>query len=560
MLILDNLSLEKKLEILSDAAKYDAACTSSGVDRRGARGTIGNTSACGICHSFAADGRCISLLKILMTNECVYDCKYCINRRSNDIVRTAFTPEEICTLTIEFYRRNYIEGLFLSSGVAKSPDATMERMYETLYLLRQKYRFRGYVHVKGIPGASPEWVGQIGYLTDRMSVNLELPTADSLRALAPHKTRQTILQPIRQIQRGMAEEKLLLSDGRSHYALPNGGSGQAGSFLQEKADYSKEVSKGSFPLAEELHSASGSACRPGTRLAGSVPRPADPLFDSGLPGSFTRPMRTPPPTENAFSAGPGATKLPPLAASQGIRGDLARGERPRFVPAGQSTQMIIGATPETDYQIVTVAEALYHKFDLRRVFYSAYIGINDDSALPAVGAKPPLLREHRLYQADWLLRFYGFTAGELLDESRPNFNVFLDPKCDWAVRHLEHFPVEVNRADYTALLRVPGIGVKSAQRICKARRSSALDFPDLKKMGVVLKRAHYFITCKGKMMRRIRLEEGFVTSCLMDQDRKKNWQLEHREESYQQLSLFDDGRWDLSPTAKDVCESLTGQL
>ncbi|MCI8564863.1 MAG: putative DNA modification/repair radical SAM protein [Lachnospiraceae bacterium] len=542
MLILENLSLEKKLEILSDAAKYDAACTSSGVDRRGARGTIGNTSACGICHSFAADGRCISLLKILMTNECVYDCKYCINRRSNDIVRTAFTPEEICTLTIEFYRRNYIEGLFLSSGVAKSPDATMERIYETLYLLRQKYRFRGYVHVKGIPGASPEWVGQIGYLTDRMSVNLELPTADSLHALAPHKTRQTILRPIRQIQRGMEEERLLLSDGQSRHALP---------------DYRSENRAGS--TARETESASGPGSQPALR-EGAGPLPADPLSGSGQPSLFARPMRIPPPTENAFSAGPGASKLPPLPASQGMRGDLVRGERPRFVPAGQSTQMIIGATPETDYQIVTVAEALYHKFDLRRVFYSAYIGINEDSALPAVGEKPPLLREHRLYQADWLLRFYGFTAGELLDESRPNFNVFLDPKCDWAVRHLGYFPVEVNRADYAALLRVPGIGVKSAQRICKARRSSALDFADLKKMGVVLKRAHYFITCKGKMMQRIRLEEGFVTSCLMDQNRKKNWQLEHGDESYQQLSLFDDKRWNLAPTAGDVCESLTGQL
>lgn len=543
MLILENLPLEKKLEILSDAAKYDAACTSSGVDRRGARGSIGNTSACGICHSFAADGRCISLLKILMTNECVYDCKYCVNRRSNDVARTAFTPEEICTLTIEFYRRNYIEGLFLSSGVAVSPNATMERMYEALYLLRQKYRFRGYIHVKGIPGTAPELIERIGYLTDRMSVNLELPTADSLQALAPHKTRQTILKPIRQIQKGMAEERLLLSDGRAGgqaaltdsqgEALPGGWSGET-----VQAGQAERLS--AYPA----------------RNTGSFSMGAS----DGRSSGFARPMRIPPPSENAFSAGAGAMKQPPLPASQGIRGDLVRGERPRFVPAGQSTQMIIGATPESDYQIVSVAEALYQRFDLRRVFYSAYIGINEDSALPAVGGKPPLLREHRLYQADWLLRFYGFTAGELLDERRPNFNVFLDPKCDWAVRHLGSFPVEVNQADYAALLRVPGIGVKSAQRILKARRSSPLDFPDLKKMGVVLKRAHYFITCRGRMMERVRLEEGFVTSCLMDQNRRKNWQLEHGGETYEQLSLFDGGRWSLTPTAEDAQASLTGQL
>ena len=242
------------------------------------------------------------------------------------------------------------------------------------------------------------------------------------------------------------------------------------------------------------------------------------------------------------------------------RGDLLVGEQARFVPAGQSTQMIIGATPETDYQIVSVAEALYQKFDLKRVFYSAYVGINDDSALPAVGEKPPLMREHRLYQADWLLRFYGFQASELLDEARPNFNVLLDPKCDWAVRHLEHFPVEVNRADYYTLLRVPGIGVKSAKRIIQARRSSSLDFADLKKMGVVLKRAHYFITCKGRMMHRIRLEEDVVTTCLVDQNRRQNWQLEHGQDSYRQLSLFDDCKVEMMPTVEDRLASVSGQL
>ncbi len=509
MLILEGLSLEEKLQILSDAAKYDAACTSSGVDRQGARGTLGSASACGICHSFAADGRCISLLKILMTNECVFDCKYCINRRSNDVVRTAFTPEEICRLTMEFYRRNYIEGLFLSSGVAGSPNATMELLIETLYLLRNKYRFRGYIHVKGIPGASPDRVERLGFLADRMSVNLELPTGDSLRTLAPHKTRQTILRPIRQIQQGMAQDKLLLADGRRNVPA--------------------RIGEEAFSLP---------------RITSMPPLERMPLLIEGN------------------HAGGNRRDHYVLSDHRELRrrGDLMAGEQAQFVPAGQSTQMIIGATPETDYQIVSVAEALYQKFDLKRVFYSAYVGINDDSALPAVGQKPPLMREHRLYQADWLLRFYGFQASELLDEARPNFNVLLDPKCDWAVRHLEHFPVEINQADYYTLLRVPGIGVKSARRILQARRSSSLDFADLKKMGVVLKRAHYFITCKGRMMHRIPLEETVVTTCLVDQNRRHNWQMEHGQDSYRQLSLFDDCQVEVMPTVEDRLASVSGQF
>ena len=520
MLILEGLSLEEKLQILSDAAKYDAACTSSGVDRQGARGTIGSASACGICHSFAADGRCISLLKILMTNECVFDCKYCINRKSNDVVRTSFTPEEICRLTMEFYRRNYIEGLFLSSGVAGSPNATMERLIETLYLLRNKYRFRGYIHVKGIPGASPDRVERLGFLADRMSVNLELPTGDGLRALAPHKTRQTILRPIRQIQQGMAQDRLLLPE--------RGG----WSRRQEEAFALPQVT--SMPPLEGTLALEGHRNREDHEIRRIT-------SDSGRSILMT------------------GYQLPQYSDLR-RRGDLLVGEQARFVPAGQSTQMIIGATPETDYQIVSVAEALYQKFDLKRVFYSAYVGINDDSALPAVGEKPPLMREHRLYQADWLLRFYGFQASELLDEARPNFNVLLDPKCDWAVRHLECFPVEVNRADYYTLLRVPGIGVKSARRILQARRSSSLDFADLKKMGVVLKRAHYFITCKGKMMHRIRLEENVVTTCLVDQNRRQNWQLENGQESYRQLSLFDDCKVERMPTVEDRLASVSGQF
>ena len=460
MLVTQDLTIERKLEILSDAAKYDVACTSSGVDRKGEKGTIGSASACGICHSFAADGRCISLLKILYTNECIFDCKYCINRSSNDVVRTSFTPDEVCMLTIEFYRRNYIEGLFLSSGILKSPNYTMELMRQALEKLRVEYRFNGYIHVKAIPGADPELIEKVGYLADRMSINLELPTAESLRRLAPHKNRKNILAPIRQIQNGIRADRLLSGDQLR--ALPD-----------------KE-----------------------------------------------RQLLTP----NGITA----TKQRALTV---------RREQPHFVPAGQSTQMIIGATPESDYQIVSVAEALYKNYDLKRVFYSAYIPINEDKELPALGQKPPLLREHRLYQADWLLRFYGFQSTELLSEEKPNFNVFLDPKCDWAVRHLECFPVEINKADYYTLLRVPGIGVKSAQRIMKARRYAVLDFDDIKRLGVVLKRAVYFITCQGRMMYRIRLEENFITHNLIDNDKKKTWSIEN-DMTYRQLSLFDDFQMD----------------
>ena len=431
MKIQETMSVYEKLKILTDAAKYDVACTSSGTSRKGDGTGMGNCEHSGICHSFSADGRCISLLKILFTNECIYDCKYCVNRRSNDVERTSFTPDEVCTLTMEFYRRNYIEGLFLSSGILKSPDYTMELLYATLYKLRKECNFQGYIHVKAIPGASQELIQKTGFLADRMSVNLELPTTESLKLLAPHKTRKNILTPMRLVQNRAAENR------------------------QEIQLY-----------------------------------------------------------RNA----------------------------PRFVPAGQSTQMIIGATPETDYQIMQVAESLYQKFDLKRVFYSAFVPVNEDACLPAKTEEgPPLLREHRLYQADWLLRYYHFQADELLSEENPNFNVLFDPKCNWALKHLECFPIEVNCADYKMLLRVPGIGYKSAGRIVHARRLGTLDFPDLKKIGVVLKRALYFITCNGKMMYPTRMDEDYITRNLLSTGEKLPEEVVNM--GYRQLSLFDDVRF-----------------
>lgn len=426
MVIQEKMDLNDKLHILSDAAKYDVACTSSGVNRKNNGKGMGNCIAPGICHTFSADGRCISLLKILFTNECVFDCKYCVNRSSNDVVRTSFTPQEVCELTVGFYRRNYIEGLFLSSGILKSPSYTMELLFQTVYKLRVEYGFHGYIHLKAIPGAPQELIQRAGFYVDRMSINLEFPTADGLRMLAPHKSRKTILGPMKQIQ-------LQVSDNK-----------------QELITYK---------------------------------------------------------------------------------------HAPQFVPAGQSTQMIIGATGENDYQIMQTAEALYRNFELKRVFYSAFVNVNQDTTLPMPIEGPPLLREHRLYQADWLLRFYGFQAHELLSTQRPNFNILMDPKCDWALQHLEQFPVEVNTADYYTLLRVPGIGVRSAQKIIGARKYGKLDFQDLKKMRVVLKRAIYFITCNGKMMYRTKLEEDYILRNIIDFREKLPID---RDVSYRQLSLFDD--------------------
>ena len=415
----------EKLTILSDAAKYDAACTSSGVRRKFQPSKIGSTSSsiAGCCHSFSADGRCVTLLKVLMTNSCVYDCKYCVNRRSNDTRRAAFTPRELAELTIGFYRRNYIEGLFLSSGVLRNADYTTEQIIRALRILRQEYGFNGYIHAKAIPGTSPELVHQLGLLADRMSVNIELPSQQSLQTLAPDKTREAILRPM-----GLIRDKVFESK-------------------QELVKYK---------------------------------------------------------------------------------------HAPSFAPAGQSTQLIVGATRDTDRHILHLTEALYRKYRLKRVFYSAYVPVVENSLLPALDTKPPLLREHRLYQADWLLRFYGFQASELLDEAHPDFNPQLDPKCSWAVSHLEQFPVEVMRADYETLLRVPGIGPTNAKRIVSARRTAHLRFEDLKKLGVVVKRAQYFVLCDGRAAPGLRFSPATIVQ-----------QLEALERGLlpsgemQQLSLFD---------------------
>lgn len=389
------MELLEKLTVLADAAKYDAACTSSGVRRGPRKGCIGSTSSsiAGCCHTFSADGRCVTLLKVLMTNRCVYDCKYCVNRRSNETKRAMFSPEELAELTIGFYRRNYIEGLFLSSGVLRSPDYTTELMIRALRILRETYRFNGYIHAKAIPGTSPELVEQLGLLADRLSVNIELPSEAGLKLLAPDKTRQAILSPMRQIRERRTQNR------------------------------------------EEL---------------------------------------------------------------------VRYRHAPKFAPAGQSTQLIIGATQDSDLRILRLTQGLYDRYSLKRVFYSAYVPVVENALLPSKDAKPPLLREHRLYQADWLLRFYGFRAEELLDDESPDFNAQVDPKCSWALRHLDFFPVEVNTADYETLLRVPGIGVTSARRIVFSRRSGALRFEHLRAMGVVLKRAQYFLTAGGRMAEGLR--------------------------------------------------------
>ena len=433
------MNLYEKLKILADSAKYDASCSSSGSRRQNTKGGIGNGNISGICHSWSADGRCISLLKILMTNYCIYDCKYCINRSSNDVPRAAFSPREIADLTMEFYKRNYIEGLFLSSAVIQNPDHTMELLCKAISILREEYHFNGYIHAKTIPGSSKELIQKLGNLVDRMSVNIELPSSNSLKLLAPQKQKDGILDPMK--------------------------------FISNKI--------------EETHQ------------------------------------------------------------EKSCKKDI-------FVPAGQTTQLIVGATPESDLKIIKLSENLYQKMKLKRVYYSAYVSINQDKLLPTLN-EPPLLRENRLYQADWLLRFYGFKAEELLNESNPNFNPILDPKCDWAIRNIEKFPIEINKADYFTLLRVPGIGVISAKRIILARRNFKLNFEELKHFGVVMKRARYFITCKGKYFDKISsFQSSFIMANLLYQERKDLPQTHN----YEQLSMFEN----ILPTKEDRIKCLSGNI
>ena len=380
------MDVMNKLKILSDAAKYDVSCSSSGSNRKNINKGLGNASVSGICHSWSADGRCVSLLKILMTNYCIYDCDYCVNKSSNDLPRATFTPEEIIDLTINFYKRNYIEGLFLSSAVFKSPNYTMELLLKVVQTLREKENFNGYIHIKGIPGADKEIIEKVGMYVDRISINIELPSEEGLKLLAPQKNKEGILKPMGQIKSGIIQS----IDDRKKFR---------------------------------------------------------------------------------FS--------------------------PKFVPAGQTTQLIVGATGDNDLKILRLSEGLYNSYDLKRVYYSAFIPVSTSPNLPVLKS-PPLVRENRLYQADWLLRFYGFSANELLNEDKPDFDLALDPKCDWAIQNIDLFPVEINKVDYHTLIRVPGIGVKSAYKILQARRFRSIDFMDLKKLGIVLKRAQHFITCNGK--------------------------------------------------------------
>ena len=440
----------KKLEILAQSARYDVSCSSSGTGRGNNR-RIGSAHMSGICHSWSADGRCISLLKVLFTNKCEYNCEYCINRRTNDFPRESFEPDELARLTIEFYRRNYIEGLFLSSAVEISPDHTAERILACLELLRNKYGFAGYIHAKIIPGVSPELVHRIGLVADRLSVNIEMPSADSLARLAPQKKPKQIFSPMRQITNSLIERKSLAGPGH--------------------------MFKG-----QDLNTAEHYLGTP--ELSGTEPFA---LMKSGR-------------------------------------------QKEAFAPAGQTTQMIVGASGETDRSILTTSENLYRTFKLKRVYYSAYVPVVDSRLLPDKGTPPPLAREHRIYQADWLLRFYGFTTDELFSDDAPNLDPDLDPKVMWAVRNLDRFPVEVNKAPYHMLMRIPGVGEISARRIVRQRRVARVQFDDLKKMGVVIRRARYFVTCCGKYYGERRFEPEVIRNSILQM------------ENGLQLSMFDGGQ------------------
>lgn len=447
------MDLKNKLEILSDAAKYDVSCSSSGSSRSGESGSLGSAASCGICHSFTPDGRCISLLKILLTNYCIYDCAYCINRRSNDVPRAAFTVDEVVELTINFYRRNYIEGLFLSSAIIKDANHTMEMLTHVIKKLRTEQRFRGYIHVKAIPGASEDLIHECGLYADRMSVNVELPSNSSLKLLAPEKSATSIYAPMRQIASTISENQ----EERKYFA-----------------------------------------------------------------------------------------------------------NTPTFVPGGQSTQLIVGASPDNDLNILKLSEQLYDNYNLKRVYYSAYVPVNSDKNLPMI-QNPPTLREHRLYQSDWLVRVYNFKVNELLDENQPNLDVNFDPKTCWALRNMNQFPVEVNTAPYDMLIRIPGIGLKGARKIMSARRLSKLTFEDLKKLRIVVKRAQFFVLCNGKHYSPVKFDASLIAAALLPEIQSSESGL-----LYKQMSLFDFPSLNTSSTipspieqlllSKDVHTSITGEL
>ncbi|WP_311322799.1 putative DNA modification/repair radical SAM protein [Capnocytophaga leadbetteri] len=414
--------IKEKLAILADAAKYDVSCSSSGSNRKGVKGDLGNTSAFGICHSFTQDGRCISLLKILLTNHCIYDCVYCVSRRSNDIKRAAFTVEEIVDLTINFYRRNYIEGLFLSSGVFKDPNTTMERLVRVAKKLRLEERFNGYIHLKTIPGASDELIREAGLYADRLSINLEIPTKEGLKLLAPEKDHKQMLSNVEFVKNELAINTI------------------------EKQKYK---------------------------------------------------------------------------------------HTPKFAPAGQTTQMIIGATNETDQKIIHVADYMYQKLSLKRVYYSGYVPVLQDSRLPSLQSQVPVVRENRLYQADWLMRYYGFAPNEIVDDRQPFLDLEIDPKLAWALRNSHLFPIDINQAPREMLLRIPGVGVRSVQKILMARKFQTLSYYDLKKMGVTLSRAKYFITCSGATPLAGTIDPLRLRSLLLGQSHSK-----HKQLFTGQLSLF----------------------
>jgi putative DNA modification/repair radical SAM protein len=414
--------IREKLGILADAAKYDVSCSSSGSNRKNENKGIGDAEGTGICHTYTEDGRCVSLLKILLTNHCIYDCAFCVSRRSNDIRRAAFTVDEVVELTMNFYRRNYIEGLFLSSGIFKDADYTMERLVRIVKKLRQEERFNGYIHLKTIPGASDELLREAGMYADRMSINLEMPTETGLKLLAPEKSHAEVKKPLKYIQNNITQ------------------------FESEKA------------------------------LIKSVPK---------------------------------------------------------FVPAGQSTQIVVGATPESDKEILYTANAFYQNFSLKRVYYSGYIPISNDARLPVIGSQPPLIRENRLYQADWLMRFYGFKVQEILNDIHPNLEADVDPKLSWALRNLDQFPVDINTADYYMILRVPGIGVASALKIVQARKFNRLYENHLRKLGIAFRKARHFIRYADSPVQLKEYEAGHIKGIILSESKSK-----YQKNPHNQLSLF----------------------